>query len=205
MSERELTDEQLKARFFLRHVMPIFGIILLMLGLAISAVLIPDVIETAAGPQVLTLSQAAAVANAQRTYARIEDGAWDCETLNVVRGISANALRYGYIREETRYSEVFFTDNLRAVVVFVTLSGGVTCDDLSRQWPAGYLYAMHDDTRQELTNEARLARYFTTDTFLELCGYCGQDNSSIGVVFGLIFIVWGLIMFVFGRRMGHSV
>ncbi|NCC36157.1 MAG: hypothetical protein EOM24_29715 [Chloroflexia bacterium] len=199
-----LTDEQREARRNLQRWLPWMGLILLVVGLYVSAFLLPDLVETAAGPQRLTLAEAANVASATRTYARIEEGAWDCETLQQVQGLSATSIRYGFgplhEREETKYTEVFFTDNTRDVVVFVTLSGAVQCDDLTRQWPTGYLYMMSDGTRQALTNEARLARYFTTDTFLEFCGYCGRENSLIGAGFGVVFTVAGMAMlFVWWR------
>ncbi|MBI1297847.1 hypothetical protein GC175_23170 [bacterium] len=201
MTKSNLTEEQLTARRTLQRGLPILGSVLLVLGLYVSAFLIPDVIKTAAGPQRLSLQQAAQLAGDDPLYARIEGGAWDCETLQQVRGLSATALRYGRMREETRYAEVFFTDDTRAVVVFVTLGGAVTCDDLARQWPEGYLYAMNSDTRQELTNEARLARYFTTETFLEFCGYCGRQNSLIGAVFGVVFTLAGIVMLIAWRRL----
>jgi hypothetical protein len=201
MTKPNLTEEQLAARRTLQRGLPILGAVLLVLGLYISAFLIPDVIKTAAGPQRLSLAQAAQLAGDEPLYARIEGGAWDCETLQQVRGLSATALRYGRMSEETRYAEVFFTDDTRDVVVFVTLGGAVTCEDLARQWPEGYLYAMNSDTRQELTNEARLARYFTTETFLEFCGYCGQQNSLIGAVFGVVFTLGGIGMLIAWRRL----
>lgn len=201
MSEQiSAKEQQDAARRQLRRWLPIAGIIMLLLGLYVSVFLIPDVIQTASGPQSLSLAAAADVAHAERTYARLEGGTWDCATLREVRGLSGSSLRYGTRREETRYSEIFFTDSSRDVVVFVTLSGEVDCADLVEQRPTGYLYTMSPDLRQELTNEARLARYFTADTFLEFCGYCGQENSLIGAVFGVVFIVSGAAMIIAGRR-----
>ncbi|MCB0114869.1 MAG: hypothetical protein R2873_11380 [Caldilineaceae bacterium] len=194
-------DEQQAARRTGKRSLLILGGVLLALGLYVSAFLVPDVLKTAVGPQSFTLVQAAERAGDAPLYARIVDGAWDCETLRQVRGISATALRYGSVREETRYSDVFFTDETRDVVVFVTLSGAVTCEDLGQQRPEGYLYAMNSDTQQDLTNEARLARYFMADTFLEFCGYCGRQNSLIGAIFGVAFVVLGSVMLVAGRRM----
>src|SRR5690606_11344915 len=144
-----------QARFMI-----IGGIVLLLVGVYISAFLIPDVLKTASGPQPMSLAEAADVANADATYARIEDGKWDCDTLQLVRGRSVTSIRYGPYREETRFTEVFYSDDSREVVVFVTLSGEVECADLAEEQPTGYLYAMQGDTQQALTNEARLARYF---------------------------------------------
>lgn len=201
MTRPQFTEEQVAAQRTLQRGLPILGSVLLILGLYVSAFLIPDVIKTAAGPQRLSLTQAAQLAGEEPLYARIENGAWDCETLRQVRGLSATALRYGRMREETRHAEVFFTDETRRVVVFVTLSGAVTCDDLARQWPDGYLYAMNGDTRQELTNDARLARYFTTETFLEFCDYCGPQNSLIGAGFGIVFTLGGIAILIAWRRL----
>jgi hypothetical protein len=173
----------------------LWGVALLGIGLYISALLIPDVVETAGGPQRLTLAQAARVAGPERTYASVEGGSWDCETLREVRGPSATSLRHRFgplsNRQVTRYTEVFFTDSARDVVLFVTLAGEVRCADLAQQAPTGYLYTMSAGTRQELTDQARLARFFTANTFLEFCGYCGQSNSLIGAVFGGVFTLAG--------------
>jgi hypothetical protein len=149
----------------------------------------------------MSLAEAADVANADATYARIEDGKWDCDTLQLVRGRSVASFRYGPYREETRFTEVFYTDDSREVVVFVTLSGEVECADLAEEQPTGYLYAMQGNTEQALTNEARLARYFDTDDFLEFCGYCGRENSMIGAVFGVAFVVLGGVLLAGGLRM----
>ena len=82
--------------------------------------------------------------------------------------------------------------------------GCFDCDDLTGEAPSGYLYIMSDDTRRELTNDARLARYSVTDTFLQFCGYCGRDNSLIGVVFGVVFTLGGIAMIVFGRGLKNT-
>ncbi|MEQ8676413.1 MAG: hypothetical protein RLP44_04860 [Aggregatilineales bacterium] len=182
----------------------IIGGILLFVGLYISAFLIPDVIKSFGGPQTLTLAEAVEVANAQQTYARIEDGTWDCATLTQVQGRSPSYSRYGVSRTETRFTEIFYTADAQEIVMFVTLSGEVDCADLDGESPEGYLYSMSNSTRRELTNGARLARYFTTDTFLELCGYCGQENSLIGAVFGITFTLLGVAVVLYGRKLSNA-
>lgn len=198
------TEEQLAAHRTLRRWLPILGFVLVALGLYISAFLIPDLIETAEGPQRYSLAGAAEVASATRTYARIEGGAWDCDSLREVRVASASSLRYGYGRlsdnRDSVYTEVFFTDDSSDVVLFVTLSGEASCESLSDRSPTGYLYTMSSGTRQDLASEARLSPYGRSATFLEFCGYCGQTNSAIGAVFGIVFVALGAAMIVFGRR-----
>ena len=195
MPEHQPTEAQPASRPNPGPWLLILGGVVLFFGLYISAFLIPDVIQTAGGPQPLTLDEAAQVASAERTYARIEDGAWDCDTLTLVRGWSPS---------QTKYTEIFFTDAAREVVVLVTLSGEVACDQLSGEAPSGYLYAMGDDTRQALTNEARLARFFMADEFLEFCGYCGRDNSLLGAIFGVVFTLIGAAMLIGGWRLRQS-
>jgi hypothetical protein len=177
------------------------GGILLFLGFYISAFLVPDVIKAASGPESMTLQEAAEVAGPTQTYARLENGTWDCATLTHVRRLVPSYRRYASRQEETSSTEIFFTEDSRQVVAFVTLSGEVECNDLTGEVPAGYLYAMSDDTRQELTNDARLARYFEAESFLEFCGYCGRDNSLIGAIFGVAFTILGGAMIIYGRRL----
>jgi len=177
------------------------GGVLLFFGLYISAFLIPDVIKAARGPQSMTLQEAAQVANTTQTYARIENGTWDCDTITHVKSLVPVYRRYGTRGDEAQSTEIFFTDESRNVIVFVTLSGEVACSDLTGEVPSGYLYAMSDNTHQELTNDARLSQYFMADSFLEFCGYCGLDNSMIGVVFGISFTLLGSGMIIYGRRL----
>jgi hypothetical protein len=198
------TQEQIDALHSLGRWLRYLGIVMFLVGAYVSAFLVPDVIQTAGGPQAMSLSEAAEVANSQQTYARIEAGVWDCETLTYVEGLTGFQPRYGRLRNETKYTEIFYTDDAQDVVVFVTLSGEVDCADIAGDDPAGYLYSMSSGMQQELTNEVRLARYFNTDTFLEFCGYCGRDNSMLGAGFGLVALLGGGGLFVWGRRMGKA-
>jgi hypothetical protein len=94
------------------------GGILLFIGLYISAFLVPDVIQAASGPESMTLQEATEVASATRTYARLENGTWDCATLTHVRSLAPAYRRYATRREETVSTEIFFTDDSREVVTF---------------------------------------------------------------------------------------
>lgn len=176
----------------------------LFFGLYISAFLIPDVIKAISGPQALTLEAAAEVAGEEQTYARLEDGAWDCDTLTPVRGLAPAHRRYELVREETKFTEIFWTDDTGEIVVFVTLSGEVECDDLAGEVPSGYLYTMNNATRRELTNDARLARFIAVEHLLEFCGYCGRENSLIGAAFGSVFTLGGLAMVIYGWHLHRT-
>lgn len=201
MTDNQPTAEQIEARRKLGFWLLILGIGLLLFGLYISAFLVPDVISAASGPESMTLAEAAQVAGSERTYARIEDGAWECETLVHVEGLSPSHRRSAPLREETKYTEIFFTNDAAEVILFVTLSGEVECDEIADDNPAGYLYTMSDGTRRELTNDARLARFISAESYLEFCGYCGRDNSLIGAGFGVVFTLLGAGMIFFGRNM----
>lgn len=181
----------------------IFGGIMLLFGLYVSAFLVPDVIRSAAGPETVTLKEAAQIANEDPSYVRLVDGNWDCDTLTYVEGYSPSH-RYGsLVEEDIKVTEIFFTDEEESIVVFVTMSGEQDCEDITRRNPAGYLYEMSRRNERELTNEARLARYFDADDFLEMCGYCGRENSLIGAGFGIAFTLGGLALIIFGLRLGR--
>jgi hypothetical protein len=167
--------------------------------------MIPDAISAAGGAQPMTLAEAAQVANADATYARIEDGNWDCTTLTPVLGLSPSHRTYGSrLREDTKSTEVFFSDDARSIAMFVTLSGEVECNDLTGVQPSGYLYEMSGSTRQELKDDARLGRYSEATSYLEFCGYCGQENSLIGAIFGVVFTGLGLGLLFFGLNMRNK-
>lgn len=204
MSDTQLTEEQRQSRRSMGRWLAIGGWFFLFFGIYLSAFLIPDTARSIKGPQVLNLSQAAETANAERTYAELEDGTWDCATLTPVEGLSPSHRRYTVLEENVKTTEIFYTDEAQDVVVFVTLSGEVSCDDLADEQPSGYLYTMSSDTRTELTRAARLSRYTDAEAYLEFCGYCGFDNSLIGSIFGVAFLLAGLAMIFSGRNIRRA-
>jgi hypothetical protein len=195
--EQSKAEDKQSIRLFLIYI----GVGLLLFGLVMSVDLVPDVLQMAGGPETLTLAQAAEVANSDRTYARIEGGEWDCATLRQESRNSDIVLRNsaGPIIGDPIFYEIFYTDTSQQTVVFVSLSGEVECDDLTAHGPTGYLYAMSDDNRQTLTNDARLARFVNAETFLEFCGFCGLENSLNGVALGALLLLSGFWLVVAGR------
>lgn len=182
-----------------RRTMLITGGVMLVFSIYLLVFLVPDLIRAAAGPEGMTLARAADIASEESTYARLEDGRWQCDTIEYIRGMSSSGTR----QIVTRYTEVFYTDATKPeqTVVLVSLSGEVDCAELESLVPEGYLTRMSSGDRQALTNEARLARYFAATDFLSFCGYCGEENSFIGVVFGVIFAVGGFVVLMMGFRM----
>ena len=183
-----------------RRTLLMLGGFLIAFSLYLMVFLVPDVLRTAGGPQSVTLEQAAAIANTESAYVTIEDGEWDCRTIEYVRGRSSTNSR----RIETRFTEIFLTDgaNPDQIVLFASMSGEMTCDDFEiLDQPTGYLTRMSDGKQQELTNDARLARYFDATDFLEFCGYCGTENSLIGAIVGVVLFLGGLFVFWRGWKM----
>jgi hypothetical protein len=180
-----------------RRTILIAGVILLLFATYLLAFLLPDFIRTAVGPKQLTMAQAAETASETDAYIAISDGAWECDTIEYVRGRSST----NSLRETTRFTEVFRTNGNGMVVLLATMSGEVDCAELQATDLAGYLQRMSPEREQELINEVRLARFINATVFLEICGYCGPTNSLIGTMFGFGFGLIGLVLLVWGLRM----
>jgi len=174
--------------------------VVLLFGVYLLAFLVPDVLRTASGPQTMTLDRAAEVATDQSLYVSLEDGLWDCQTINHVVRRSPNT---GTGSRTTTDTEIFVTDDRTQpnVSIFVRMSGRLLCADFDGLTPTGYLTQMSSDEQQTLTSNARLAKFFRADSFLSLCGYCGTENSMIGAVFGIVITLAGIGLFIFGYRM----
>jgi hypothetical protein len=172
----------------------------LFFGLYLLAFLVPDVLSTLSGPKNMSLDRAAEVASDESIYVSLEDGQWDCDTITHVRRRSPSSSGGTKTTTET---EIFLTDGKTTptIVVFTTLSGRWECDDLNESTSTGYLTVMSDDQQQELTNEVRLAKFFRADTALALCGYCGTENSLIGLIFGVVITLGGIGALILGLRM----
>ena len=104
------------------------------------------------------------------------------------------------LRTTTRYTEAFRTDETGSVVLLARMSGEMSCADLEAAGLSGYLTRMSAERRQELTNEARLARFFEAEHFLEICGYCGTTNSLLGAGVGLLLAVGGTVLIGIGLK-----
>ena len=173
---------------------------ILFFGLYLLAFLVPDVLQTAGGPQSMTLERAAEVATDESLYVSLEDGTWDCDTLVHIRRRSATGSAG---TKTTASTEIFLTDGRTSpkVVIFATLSGKLLCSDFDGLLPTGYLTLMSSNEQQDLTNNARLARFFSSDSVLALCGYCGTENSMIGLIFGIVITLGGIGVLILGLRM----
>jgi hypothetical protein len=177
----------------------ITGGVMIAFSLYLLMFLVPDVIKNASGPQDMTLERATAVATDESTYAKIEDGVWHCDTIKYLRRPSSSN-RLVIITAST---EIFLTDESKPeqIVLLVSMSGEVTCSEFQEIAPEGYLTQMSRSKKQELTNEVRLARFFDATDFMELCGYCGPDNSLIGLGFGVALALGGIVTIILGLRM----
>lgn len=175
----------------------IAGGVVLVFGLYLLAFLLPDVLQTASGAESMSLVRAAEVATDESLYVSLADGKWHCDTIVYIR-------KRGTTRtvETTRSTEIFLTDKKVSpkIAIFATMSGEMTCGDFDGLNPTGYLTRMSNDQQQELTNEARLTRFFNAEIVLALCGYCGTENSLIGLIFGIVITLGGIGLIVLGFR-----
>jgi hypothetical protein len=175
----------------------ITGGVMLVFGIYLLAFLLPDVLQTASGSENMTLVRAAEVATDVSAYVSIEDGEWDCDTIVYIRRRASSGGS-----STTASTEIFLTDSKRTpkIVIFATMSGRMACGDFDGLNPTGYLTRMSSDQQQELTNEVRLARFFNAETVLALCGYCGTENSLIGLIFGIVITLGGIGIIVLGFK-----
>ncbi len=184
----------------LRRIVLISGVLLIVFGAYLLAFLVPDVLRTLPGPEIMTLAHAAEVAGGDSLYATIEDGRWDCSTIEYIRG-RASSSASSVPRIITRYTEIFLTDGTSRpeIVMLTRMSGEMDCGDFDGLVPTGYLTRMTGDKRSELGS--RLSPFSNAGNLLEFCGYCGTDNSLIGLIAGIVLVVGGLALVFFGFRM----
>jgi hypothetical protein len=187
-----------------RRMVTITGGVLIAFSVYLLIFLVPDFLSAAAGPDTMTLAEAAAIAtegdlDTASTYVHIADGEWQCDTIDYVRGPSST----NRLTTVTRFTEIFLTDTAKPpqTAMLVSMSGEMACEDFAGLEPTGYLTRMSSSQRQALTNAAQLARFFDAQDFLKLCGYCGEENSFIGLIFGVVFALAGVGVVILGRRM----
>ena len=121
----------------------------------------------------------------------------------MVSGIVTQKYVIGYSstgtdRIDTQATEIFMTNASGEVVALAQMSGELDCADFDGLEAEGYLTRMTADRQQDLTNDVRLARFINGESYLELCGFCGQTNSLIGTLFGLAFFLGAIALLVVG-------
>ena len=169
--------------------------VILAFSIYLLAFLLPDIIRNLGGPESMTMASAAEIASEESSYVALNDGAWECDTLEHIIGYSSSTERF-----DVQTTEIFLTDPSGKNVVLADLSGEVECDELQGSIAEGYLVKMSADVQQELTNEVRLARFINGENYMELCGYCGTTNSGIGAAFGILFFLLGIACLIWGLR-----
>lgn len=198
---KQLTPEQIAARATLARYARYGGIAFIIFGILLFVPLASDLFTVIGGAQDYTTRAVAEVANDERTYARLTDGEWNCDTISYIEGYSGSDLymRRLYAGTSVRTTEVLRVDNANDIAVWVSLSGRVTCDDLANIEAVGYLYAT--DGKPSGLNNSMRSVIRNSDVVLELCGWCGAENSMIGFGFSVAFMLLGAVSLWFAPRL----
>lgn len=191
--------KEVKTNVLDRRIILVLGGFFVLFGVYILAFMLPDFIASAAGPTSMPLAEAAAIASDENSYVQITDGEWRCDSIHYIWGRSASSGNSA-IPLTVQYTEAFMTQGGSPQALLVLLSGEQDCAALQAIQPTGYLTLMSADTQQELTNEARMARFSDKSVFMEMCGYCGTDNAIGGVIGGSISLLLGVGILLFARR-----
>ncbi len=168
-------DEKLSPKT-IRRALFIAGGIALFFSLYLLVFLVPDFIRSAVGPESMSVEQAAEIASESSRYVLITNGEWNCNTIDY-----AYERLTGSQARTVASTQVLLTNSQRNTSIRTSLSGELDCDDLQNTEASGYLSR-------------------TGNGPLELCGYCGAENSAIGVGFGVVIALIGLGLIGWGLR-----
>lgn len=157
-----------------RRAVLITGGVVLFFSFYLLVFLVPDLIKSLGGPEAMTIERAAEIATSTSKYVSITNGEWNCNSIDYVYGYR-NRQRY------VRYTRVLLTNSRHNTNMWVELSGNKACEDIQNMEASGYLTGGSNS--------------------LALCGYCGAQNSAIGVGFGVVILLVGLGLVVWGYRL----
>ncbi len=126
-------------------------------------------------PQPVTLASVAAGEVLMNDWITISDPIWDCN--DVI------SYRVGEGRIITRRTLAVFTNETRSVLGVATLSGALTCQDLSATTATGIVTAISDQAYFDyLEKGLKLPDYARATTHLALCNWCSRPNSLLGAI-----------------------
>ncbi len=133
------------------------------------------------GPQTVTITEAAEIATGENTYVTVEGANVLCERLRYREGRSSATGT-----TDTRYTDVWMVDEAGTVGIFASYSGRIGCDDITDGDITGFLTAP-----RSLPGSANPLPLGINAAYLELCGYCGRENSLIMGGISVVMIALG--------------
>jgi hypothetical protein len=176
-----------------------FGLVLVAFGLfALFSLLRESLPLIFSSPQQLTIAQAAEIATEDNSYVQLEDAVYLCDRLEYRMGRSSSTNS-----TDTRYTDIWLTDEANTVAVFASFSGRRDCEWIMERDLSGFLR-----TADTLPRTAGVPPFSLQGemAYLELCAYCGRVNS-IGVMIAMLLVTafGGLSMFAgFARPVGPA-
>ncbi len=135
-------------------------------------------------PQSVTMVEAAAIADS-KPWVTIEDGVWNCQNI-------------WYMGSDRTYAVL--TNTSQTVVTVVLYSDKVSCNALQARQPRGILTRMAEKRYSVASREHDFSEYPDATAFLDLCGFCGADNSLGLVVMSGVAVVLGLLLYPLSLR-----
>jgi hypothetical protein len=155
----------------------IIGIIVASLGIFIFITFYSELQEIPIEPERMSIENInPEILHQDRLWVRIRDGTWDC-----------NNMAYS---ESNTYAVLLNKDETFFIVA--SFDEEKTCEELGRTEPAGSLSKFVDREFLYTSNFVNFSKYGANVSFLHLCAYCGRENSKLGAVMGIVFMVLGL-------------
>ena len=142
-------------------------------------------------PQHMQLSEALSKVSEKRLWVILDDIQWHCDHV--------------YFFERNKRGDntyILFTDKNNSVLGFALFNGKKDCNTVAQSEIAGVL-----DVGVKGTDGATLLKSLTESgfdvafhekngTLLLLCTYCGRENSLLGIVLSLFFLISGILLFI---------
>lgn len=136
----------------------------------------------------VSVTQAAALVNSgESAWVILQHIQWDCE--NIV---------HSYVSRRSYRTEILFTDETNSVlgVALFSRSKRLSCAELTDTELTGVLSRIEDRFYERMPARGfNLTRYNGTTMRVHLCTFCGRDNSTLGVICGLVMAPLGLSMY----------
>lgn len=143
----------------------------------------------AAQPVPLQLSQLGEqIPIALPNWVIFEGGHWDCTSL----------IGPGFGSSDARTKVLYVGDGTN--VVYATLSGTISCEDLAGLAASGYLDTLNQKELTHIKSENPVVAQLPSNTTVyDLCGFCSPKNSRGGIFMGIFLMIGGLLIIYIGR------
>jgi hypothetical protein len=165
-------------------ILAILGFLFIVVGSYGSITLWNELQETPTEPAYLSLEEALPLVDSEGLWVSLKNVKWDCRNI-VQTGSGKHANTYTVL---TNIDETIVVQAWR-------FSGHLSCEQILTRSPSGILRPSCVECFGKIGEQFNYTIYKNSHAFLDLCTFCGRNNTNIFFMMNVVMFLFGTLMF----------